>query len=277
MLSYRHSFHAGNFADVLKHLIQVEVLEYLQRKDKPFVYIDTHAGAGIYLLESAESSKNNEYLTGIGRLSAADWPELKVYLHAVEQCQKGAGEPVYPGSPWLGQFYLREQDRAFLYELHPQDLAILEQMTHRDRRVQVRGEDGFAGLIALLPTTIKRGLVVMDPPYEIKTDYQTAVTTLIAAHRRMATATYALWYPVVERRRIDQMERQFRLSGLRNIQLFELGVTADTDARGMTASGMILINPPYTLKARMEAVLPRLAQALGNGSANWRAEVLVAE
>ena len=255
MLSYRHSFHAGNFADVLKHLIQVEVLAYLQRKDKPFVYIDTHAGAGIYLLESAESSKNNEYLTGIGRLSAADWPELKVYLHAVEQCQ----------------------DRAFLYELHPQDLAILEQMTYRDRRVQVRGEDGFAGLIALLPTTIKRGLVVMDPPYEIKTDYQTAVTTLIAAHRRMATASYALWYPVVERRRIDQMERQFRSSGLRNIQLFELGVAADTDARGMTASGMFLINPPYTLKARMEAVLPRLAQALGNGSANWRVEVLVAE
>ncbi|MDO6683544.1 MULTISPECIES: 23S rRNA (adenine(2030)-N(6))-methyltransferase RlmJ [unclassified Oceanobacter] len=277
MLSYRHSFHAGNFADVLKHLIQVEVLEYLQRKDKPFVYIDTHAAAGVYLLESVEAIKNEEYRTGIGRLAAADWPELGAYLDAVGQCQQAAEEPVYPGSPWFGQHYLRPQDRAFLYELHPQDLAILEQMMQRDRRVQVRGEDGFAGLIALLPTHIKRGLVLMDPPYEIKTDYHTVVETLVAAYRRMATATYALWYPVVERHRIDQLERAFQSSRIRNIQLFELGIAADTEERGMTASGMILINPPYTLKARMEALLPRLAHTLGGETGNWRAEVLVAE
>ncbi|MGB1092150.1 MAG: 23S rRNA (adenine(2030)-N(6))-methyltransferase RlmJ [Oceanobacter sp.] len=280
MLSYRHAFHAGNFADVLKHWIQVEVLDYLKRKDKPFVYIDTHSGAGMYRLDSDEAQKNGEYQTGIGRLSASEWPELAQYLDVVEAAQALAqnGEAVYPGSPWFTTHALREKDKSYLFELHPRDFGLLEQLTYRDRRVQVRHEDGFKGLISLLPTHIKRGLILMDPPYEVKTDYQATVETLVAAHRRMATATYALWYPVVERSRIDELERAFQQSGIRNIQLFELGIKADTEGRGMTASGMILINPPYVLMEKAKVLLPRLSKFLSEDSQpHFRCDVLVPE
>lgn len=280
MLSYRHSFHAGNFADVLKHLIEVEILEYLGLKDKPYVYIDTHAAAGLYQLDSAEADKNREYQTGIAPLLADEqrWPELATYLEAVKACQERADEPLYPGSPWFAMHMMRKDDRAFLFELHPRDLELLEQLTHYDRRVRVKGEDGFAGLIGLLPPTLKRGLVLMDPPYEIKTDYQQVVKTLVAACRRFATGTYALWYPVVDRSRIDELERAFAASGLRNIQLFELGIEADTEGRGMTSSGMLVINPPWVLMDKMQRVLPRLAQTLGKaGQGHWRAVQLVAE
>lgn len=278
MLSYRHSFHAGNFADVLKHLIEVEILEYLARKDKPYVYIDTHAAAGLYQLDSLEAGKNREYETGIAPLLEANWPEVQSYLDVVRACQELADEPLYPGSPWFAMHMMRDDDRAFLFELHPRDLAQLEDLTYRDRRVRVNGEDGFAGLISLLPPTLKRGLILMDPPYEIKTDYQQVVKTLVAAHRRFATGTYALWYPVVDRSRIDELERAFVASGIANIQLFELGIEADRDGRGMTSSGMLVINPPYVLMGRMKTLLPRLADLLGrDGQGCWRAVELVGE
>jgi 23S rRNA (adenine2030-N6)-methyltransferase len=291
MLSYRHAFHAGNFADVLKHWIQVEVLDYLARKDKPYVYVDTHSGAGLYRLDSDEASKNAEYRTGIGRLKREDWPELRLYLDTIESCQpteclqSPKGERgnkslrFYPGSPVLAKQLMRDQDKATFFELHPQDLGLLEQQCYRDRRIQVLGEDGFSGLVRLLPTSVRRGLVLMDPPYEVKSDYSTAVEALILAHRKMATATFALWYPVVERRRVNLIERQFVASGVRNIQLFELGIQPDTDERGMTSSGMILINPPYVLMERARALLPKLARhlAVKPGSGCWRCEQLVAE
>lgn len=286
MLSYRHSFHAGNHADVLKHLIQIEVLNYLHRKDKPFIYMDTHAAAGLYSLVSEESGKNGEYLGGIAALeqpqSLPDSPLLARYCEAVQACREQHGAETYPGSPWLAQHYLREQDKALMFELHPQDLARLESLMYRDRRVQVRGEDCFTGLIAALPAPIRRGLVLIDPPYEIKSDYERVVELLIKAHRRFATATYALWYPVVERHRINQLERSLQQSGMRNIQLFELGIQADTQERGMTASGMIVINPPFTLKNDLDHLLPALADHLADanghkGQGNWRSEILVGE
>jgi len=278
MLSYLHSLHAGNFADVLKHAVQVEILEYLHRKDKPFVYIDTHSAAGMYQLESKESGKNREYLTGIAKLDAKRWPQLESYLALVEKSRSDAGmAEVYPGSPWFGWQMLREQDSAFLFELHPREFGSLEQLVYRDRRIKVRNEDGFKGLISLLPTKARRGLVLIDPPYEVKTDYETTVETVIQAHKRMATATYAIWYPVVERSRIDDMERAFERSGIRNIQLFELGLQEDTEGRGMTSSGMIVVNPPFTLMAKMEQLLPKLSKHLGGLQGCYRAEVLVTE
>jgi len=286
MLSYRHSFHAGNHADVLKHLVQVEVLNYLHRKDKPFIYMDTHAAAGLYSLVSEEAGKNGEYLGGIAALeqphALPDSPLLARYCDAVHACREQHGDETYPGSPWLAQHYLREQDKALMFELHPQDLSRLEQLMHADRRVQVRGEDCFAGLIAALPAPIRRGLVLIDPPYEIKSDYERVVDLLVQAHRRFATATYALWYPVVERTRINHLERALKHSGLRNIQLFELGIQADTQERGMTASGMIVINPPFTLKGELDRLLPALANHLADanghkGQGTWRSEILVGE
>lgn len=177
---------------------------------------------------------------------------------------------LYPGSPAIAQHLLREQDKAVLYELHPNDFKLLQENMRGDKRIKVHKQDGFSGLLSLLPHTIKRGLVLIDPPYEVKTDYQTVVSTLQKAYKKYATGTYALWYPVVERERIDLLEQQFKASGIKNIHLFELGLSADTAARGMTSAGMIVINPPWTLAKNLQALLPKLAQQLGKEQGVWR-------
>lgn len=283
MLSYRHAFHAGNFADVLKHLIQVEILSYLHQKEKPFVYFDTHSGAGLYSLSSEEAGKNAEYMNGIGILRQHPLAGCEAYLDVVAQVKPQAdrstvpADRLYPGSPRIAQIMLREQDRAQLHELHPQDFSLLQELMHGDRRIKVEKSDGFNGLIAALPPKERRGLVLIDPPYEVKTDYDTVVSTLIKAHRRFATGIYALWYPVVERARIDRLEQQLKDSGIARIQLFELGLSADTEGRGMTSSGMIVINPPWTLMADMQKLLPQLAETLAGKAGVWRAEEIAGE
>lgn len=277
MLSYRHGFHAGNFADVLKHIVLVELLDYLTRKDKPFEYIDTHAGAGMYRLDSPQSGKTAEYQGGIGRLSAEDFPELSRYLSLVQRANGGDRLNCYPGSPWLAQQYLREKDRAWLYEAHPADFASLERLMAADRHIRCNSGDGFKGLLAHLPPTAKRGLVLMDPPYEVKSDYQKVVESLSKAHRKFPSGVYALWYPVVERSRIETIERQLCNSGIRSIQLFELAIQADSPERGMTGSGMIVINPPWTLFGWMQQLLPKLLATLGKADGFYRCETLVEE
>lgn len=278
MLSYRHAFHAGNFADVLKHLVQVEVLQYLQQKDKPIIYIDTHAGAGMYSLTSEHSTKTAEHLSGISAIKSLDWPELTNYLTLINSINATHNQQMlYPGSPMIALQLLREQDKAALYELHPTDFKLLTENIPGDRRIKIYNDDGFKGLLSILPPTIKRGLILIDPPYEIKTDYQTVVSTLIKAYQKFATGTYALWYPVVERERINQIEEQLKNSGIRNIQLFELGLKPDTSERGMTSAGMIVINPPWTLANTLNTLLPKLAKHLGQGQGVWRSQVLVAE
>lgn len=278
MLSYRHAFHAGNFADVLKHLIEVEVLSHFHRKDKPFVYIDTHAGAGMYSLDSPQAQKTAEHQQGISAIASLTWPHLVEYLTVVRALQTNDTQArLYPGSPSIAQHFLREQDRAFLFELHSTDFPLLAENMAGDRRIKFKQSDGFDGLLALLPPKIKRGLVLIDPSYEVKTDYQRVVTVLMAAYRKFATGTYALWYPVVERERVDLVEAELKASGIRNIQLFELGLKPDTQERGMTSAGMILINPPYTLKAKMAELLPKLSQHLAGKSGRWRCVELVGE
>ncbi|SHE75356.1 23S rRNA (adenine2030-N6)-methyltransferase [Microbulbifer donghaiensis] len=279
MLSYRHGFHAGNFADVLKHLVQVEILTYLQKKDKPLDYIDTHAGAGLYRLRDALAAKNCEYANGIGRLLPGDpgLPALRPYLKQVLAHNPAGPLQVYPGSPAIACGMLRPQDKAWLYELHPSDVEQLRRACS-GRNVYIRDEDGFKGLAALLPTPSRRALVLIDPPYELKQDYQRVVDALKLIHRKMPTATVALWYPVVERRRIDQLEQQIIASGIRRVEQFELGICADTDGHGMTASGMIVVNPPWTLKATMDELLPSLARLLSeDGREYLRIQTLVGE
>ena len=286
MLSYRHSFHAGNFADVIKHIVIVECLEYLTKKDKTFEYIDSHAGAGLFNLESEHATKLQEYTNGIGKLLtedwAEDWPELAGYLAIIQSFNEAFNETgsldFYTGSPVIAQYLLRSQDKAWLYELHPADFELLQNNIGRDRRIRVRQEDGFKGMLSLLPPLSRRGFVLIDPPYEIKTDYDMAFTTVSLAHKKFATGTYAIWYPVVDRQRIVQLENKFINSGIKNIQRFELGLTADSEQRGMTASGMIVINPPWTLMAKMSQLLPRLVDTLGEDEgAFYKADVLVGE
>lgn len=278
MLSYRHSFHAGNPADIIKHLVLAQVLEYMTKKDKPFDYIDTHSGAGFFELAGADSQKTQEYLDGIGKL----WHyqgQNQAILDFVELV-KGMNEgslAFYPGSPKVAEQFLRRQDKGWFFELHPQDLALLEKNTQHKKSLRVKGEDGFKGLQGLVPPASRRACVLMDPPYEIKTDYQYAVKMIIKAHKKFSSGTYMIWYPVVDRERIDLMEQTLKESGVRNIQLFELATSADTDVHGMTASGMMIINPPWTLKKTMDEVLPELVDLLSDEDGFFRSEQLVEE
>jgi 23S rRNA (adenine2030-N6)-methyltransferase len=278
LLSYRHSFHAGNFADVLKHIVVIEILENLAKKEKAFDYIDTHAGAGLFNLGSENSEKLQEYRHGVGKLNARDWPELASYFDVIDACNKSKSLSYYPGSPLIATHFLRPQDRAWLYELHPEDAALLGQNMRNDKRARVMFEDGFKGLLSLLPPISRRGMVLIDPPYEIKSDYREVFETINKAYKKFATGTYAIWYPVVDRDRIDLLEKRFIKSGIKNIQRFELAISADTDERGMTASGMIVINPPWQLMATMQSLLPRLTACLAHeNTAFYKCDVLVAE
>ncbi|MBN2647278.1 MAG: 23S rRNA (adenine(2030)-N(6))-methyltransferase RlmJ [Thiotrichales bacterium] len=279
MLSYLHGFHAGNFADVLKHLVSVQILNYLTDKPKPLFYLDTHAGSGGFALLKAQAQKTQEYQNGIGKLWEISEPLPAAVADYLEQVRQFNPQPElkrYPGSPWFAQSLLRDEDRASLFELHPKEFADCHKKFSKDRRFRIYQEDGFHACMAQLPPREKRGYVLMDPPYEVKQDYRTAVDTLIQAHKKFATGTYALWYPVVERSRIIQMEKRFIASGIRNIQRFELGIASDI-LPGMNASGMIVINPPWTLKSAMDDCLPFLANALGDRQGFYRSEQLVPE
>ncbi|MBN2866065.1 MAG: 23S rRNA (adenine(2030)-N(6))-methyltransferase RlmJ [Thiotrichales bacterium] len=281
MLSYLHSFHAGNFADVLKHSISVHILDYLTQKPKVLFYLDTHSGTGGFSLQHAEAQKNQEYQNGIGKLwalkSSQNLPGLvKNYLDLVAEFNSSDTLTHYPGSPWFAQQILREHDRGSLFELHPREFKSLSANFADDRRFKTFQADGFHACLSQLPPKEKRGYILMDPPYEVKQDYQTAVNSLIAAHKKFSTGTYALWYPVVERYRINDMEKAFIKSGVRNIQLFELGIQKEGE-KGMTSSGMIVINPPWTLKAAVENALPFLAEHLAPDVAHYRVVQLVNE
>jgi len=269
MLSYRHGFHAGNHADVLKHLVYQFVLSYMGQKDKPFSIVDTHAGAGAYQLDSEFSSKNKEYDTGIGKLwqlPAEGMPEaVKNYVDAVRRFNiehEHHDLALYPGSPWFAMDALPLEGKAFFHELHPTDFELLRQFVRTNRYRKVINEDGFVASIGLLPPPSKRGVTIIDPPYEIKDDYQRVVAYAQASYKRFSNGVTLIWYPVVERSRIVEIERALENSKLKNIQLFEFNVAPDSEQRGMTGSGMIVINPPWTLKKTMDRVLPYLIETL---------------
>ena len=282
MLSYRHSFHAGNPADVLKHLVVIETLRYMTQKDKPLDYIDTHSGVGIYQLANAESQKTQEYLEGVAKLwhYQGDNQAINEYVNKIKQFNAGS-LAVYPGSPLVADSLLRENDKRWLFELHPKDSESLKtnmlSLSNRRKQTFVRKENGFQGLIGLLPPASKRACVLIDPPYEVKTDYQQVVKSVKKAVSRFSSATIMIWYPVVSRSRIDEMEASLQASGIRNIQLFELATQSDSDELGMTASGMIVINPPWTLKETMDNCLPELTEILGQQGSFYRSEQLVEE
>lgn len=277
MLSYRHAFHAGNHADVLKHLVLTRALAYLTAKDKPLCYIETHAGPGLYRLDSPQALQNREFSGGIARLwERADLPPpLAAYVELLRALNPGGTLLRYPGSPWFAQRLLRPADRLVLHELHGSEIGPLRENFAGDRRAQVIGADGYRGLIVALPPRERRGLVLLDPSYEVKTDYRQVAETLTQAHRRFATGTYALWYPVVERGRIDELDRALAGAGIPRIQRFELAVRPEGRGSGLGTSGMIVVNPPWTLLEELRPALAYLAEVLGEaGGGRWRAEVL---
>jgi 23S rRNA (adenine2030-N6)-methyltransferase len=270
MLSYRHAFHAGNHADILKHFVLHQLLQYLNQKDKPYWIIDTHAGAGVYALDQGYAAKNAEYESGIARLWSSDDlpPPLADYLALVRELNADGGMKLYPGSPWIADQALRANDKLRLFELHPTDFKLLqENFQNAGRRVKIEQADGFAGLKALLPPPPRRALVLIDPPYEEKQDYQRVPNALEDALKRFETGTYTVWYPILQRPElrtfIDKLKRLPAKSWL------HVSLTVNTpspDGFGMTGSGMFVLNPPWTLHSTLQSVMPWLTKTLAQDS-----------
>lgn len=269
MLSYRHGFHAGNYADVLKHAILLQVIDLMQKKDKPFVYIDTHSGAGGYSLMDEFAQKTGEYKDGIARLwDKTDLPEsLKHYVEAVRHFNEGNENTTedltwYPGSPAFVDMHLRENDRMVLHELHGTDFDLLNEYFEDARQVQVSKWDGLSGLLASVPPLERRGVVLIDPSFEIKTDYEAVADAIIKAHRKFATGVYMLWYPVVNRAQTEAMLGKLKDSGIRRQLRIEQGIKPDSDEFGMTAAGLWVINPPWQLDTIATEMLDYLQPVL---------------
>lgn len=266
MLSYRHAFHAGNHADVLKHAVLLELLDYFNRKDKPWFYIDTHAGGGCYALESEQAGKTAEFADGIGRLwGRDDLPEMLArYVAAVRQFNPHGRLLFYPGSPALAMTCARAQDRLRLFELHPADYESLQRTFNGEvERVQVRKADGFGALKGLVPPPSRRAVVLIDPPYEVKEDYRRVVEVLKDAMKRFPTGTYALWYPMLARPEARQLHDRLADLGAESWLDVRLSVKRPPrDGFGMFGSGMYVVNPPWVLPERLEATLPWLSRVL---------------
>lgn len=270
MLSYRHAFHAGNHADVLKHFVLLEVLRYYSLKEKPWWFIDTHAGAGCYSLSVEQSGKAAEFEQGVGRLWGRHdlCDALASYLAAVAQFNPHGGLTFYPGSPALAMTQLREQDRMRLFELHPTDFASLDKTFERDRdRVLVRKADGFNGLRALLPPPSRRAIVLVDPPYEVKDDYRRVIDVLAEAMRKFPGGTYMLWYPLLSRSEAQRLPARLNALGAGSWLDLRLVVQKPSrDGFGMFGSGLFLINPPWILPSMLEVAMPQLVSTLGQDS-----------
>jgi 23S rRNA (adenine2030-N6)-methyltransferase len=266
MLAYRHAFHAGNHADVLKHLVLVQVLRYMNGKDKPYRYVDTHAGAGGYSLEGRYAQKKGEYERGIGLLwERDDLPEpLADYVSLVRQFNPQGALEQYPGSPAIAQMLLRPTDQMRLFELHPTEHRILESYLGQQRGVEVKHADGFDGLKGTLPPTTRRGVVLMDPSYEGNGDYGRVIASLRDALQRFAEGVYVIWYPQVQK--VEAAELPRRLEALAPKGWLHARLTVakpDSLGFGLAGSGMFVINPPYTLHDTLAGVLPWLVEVLG--------------
>ncbi|ADZ89999.1 23S rRNA (adenine(2030)-N(6))-methyltransferase RlmJ [Marinomonas mediterranea] len=264
MLSYRHIYHAGNHADILKHLVVSQICRHFVKKDAPFFYLDTHAGIGMYELASDQAQLNKEFDTGIGRLmSKSDLPEpLEQYLDIVKSLNPNEILEVYPGSPKVVDYYTRQKDKLHLCELHPNDYLLLASLFPKKRKANVVKENGFGSVKAMLPPPQKRGFVLMDPPYEVKKDYQDVVKALQEGHKRFSQGTYAIWYPVLNRRQADSLLDAVKKTEVRNILLLELCIRETEEKRGMAGSGMIIVNPPWTLEKEAQEFMPYLQNTL---------------
>lgn len=281
MFSYRHAFHAGNHADVLKHTVLIAALRHLTEKDAALTVLDTHAGAGLYRLDGDYASTSGEAAEGIARLFGSDvgtlTPALQAYVDMVRGFNQGSALRVYPGSPFIAQRLLREHDKLKLFELHPTDLRSLAgnvAQLEAGRQVAVLHEDGFEGIRKFLPPPARRALVLCDPSYEIKSDYAKVLDMAAESLKRFATGTYAFWYPIIPRPEAHDLPRRLKtlatkagkgwLHATLTVKNSKLVSAASGEAKrpGLPASGMFLINPPFTLKAALKDSLPQMAELL---------------
>ena len=281
-MNYRHAFHAGNHADVLKHIVLLALLDALKKKDAPFFVLDTHAGRGRYLLAATESRKTGEADAGIVKLMGeAKMPDVvERYLRAVEANNPVGALIAYPGSPLLVAQALREQDRLAACELQPEEAAALKELFAHDARVAVHARDGYGAIKAMLPPKLgnakfARGLVLIDPPYEVQdNEYPQIISSVREAMERWPQATYAIWYPIKLRRSLQPFFRKAAALPGKSVMLAELQVRADDSPLRLNGSGMVIINPPWKFDQQLAPALPVLKKALGEASATTRLEWL---
>ncbi|SEL86718.1 23S rRNA (adenine2030-N6)-methyltransferase [Pseudoxanthomonas sp. GM95] len=281
-MNYRHAFHAGNHADVLKHMVLVNLMEALNRKDSPYFVLDTHAGRGHYLLASPESRKTSEAEDGVLKLfgQARLHESIERYLRAVQSHNPVGALVAYPGSPLLVAQHLREQDRLAACELQPEEATALRDLFHRDARVAVHGRDGYSAIKALLPprigeTKFGRGLVLIDPPYEAQdAEYPQIIASVREGLTRWPNATWAIWYPIKQRRTLLPFFRKAAALPAKSIWLAELQVRADDSPLRLAGSGMLMINAPWQLEQEIAPALPILQKLLGDTGATTRLEWL---
>jgi 23S rRNA (adenine2030-N6)-methyltransferase len=323
-MNYRHAFHAGNFADVMKHAVLARILVHLRGKPAAFRVIDTHAGAGLYDLAGEEASRSGEWRAGIGRLLTAPIAPavralLKPYLDVISSLNSAPAVPLvpaqagaqgddssqnqrsldhgvpgnervadaspgmestlttYPGSPAVARAFLRPQDRLVACELEPKAYALLAHHLARDRRIKTVAIDGWMALNAYVPPSERRGIVIVDPPFEQAQDFTRLPHGLEAAHRKWASGIYVLWYPIKGRQEPDALARKLKRSGIARILRAELAVDA-TPAQGpLGGCGLIIVNPPWTLENELAAMLPELVKALGSRNSNYRLDWITGE
>jgi 23S rRNA (adenine2030-N6)-methyltransferase len=256
----------------------VAILDYLLQKDKPFCYHDSHAGAGLYSLLGEQAQKTSEYQTGIGKLwqYQAQNPALSRYIRLIKQLNPDGELAFYPGSPKIAALMLRDTDSIQATELHPSDYPILASQFVRRRHSRIENMDAWAGFKAMLPPLHKRGLVLIDPPYELKTEYQDVVNGLSLAYSRFPQATYAIWYPVIERAAVEAFISALVATGIKDMLRIEYCPLPDSSGFGMTGSGMLVVNPPYTLANTMREALTELSPLL-NTAGDFSVHQLVAE
>ncbi len=282
-MNYRHAYHAGNFADVIKHAVLARLVEYLKRKDKAFRVIDTHAGIGLYDLGSEEAQKTGEWHDGIGRLVEAKLPAdaaelLGPYLDAVRAQNPEGGISAYPGSPLIVRHLLRKQDRLSAIELHPADASTLAALFEGDFQARVTELDGWLALGAHLPPKEKRGLVLVDPPFEKEGEFGRLVDGLKRAHRRWPGGMFALWYPIKDRRAVAEFRAALADAGIPKIMDIAFDIRPPSREPRLDGTGMIVVNPPYPLESELQILLPVLAEILGeDGGARWSIEWLAGE
>lgn len=282
-MNYRHIYHAGNFADVLKHAVLALVIEHLKLKDAPFRVIDTHAGTGRYDLASEKAQKTGEWRDGIGRL-LDDTPPAEIaailapYLDVIRGENSGSEVQSYPGSPMIARRLMRRGDRLVVNEAHPEDAATLKEVFAKDPVAKVLTIDGWSALKAVLPPKERRGVVLIDPPFEEPGEFQRLVEGLEAAHRRFATGTVILWYPIKDVRVVQSFYRDAVALGIPKLLVAELFVRPPQSEGELAGTGLLILNPPFTLEAKLASLLPYLASKLARAkSTSSRLEWLAGE
>ena len=278
-MNYRHAFHAGNHADVFKHVTLTRLIALIARKDTPFAYVDSHAGVGLYDLRGDQASRAGEWLEGIDRLwQAEEMPALLDDYLGVLRAMNPSGElRHYPGSPELARVLSREQDRLHLNEKHPEDGELLKDNMRGDRRVAVHRGEGWHVPRALLPTREKRVLLLIDPPFEQPDEFERCVQALDEAHGRMRQAVVAIWYPIKDRRQLKRFYQRLEKSAAPKLLRAELYVHSPDDAERLTGSGLVISNAPWGLEDELRELLPWLAQTLAQSQGGWLLDWLIAE